>query len=1180
VNSSNPASGVSISVSPSDTNGAANGTTSFSRTYDAGTSVTLIAPATSGGNNFASWAGCATASTTTCTVAMNANKAVTANYAAPALITPTVTVTPSASSITTAQALTVTVAVSGGSGNPAPTGSVTLTSGSYTSAAATLAGGSATINVTAGSLAVGSDTLTVSYAPDANSSATYSSATGTAPETVIQAYVLTVNSTNPASGVSITVGSPYNNAEFLETTPFTQTVGAGSTILLTAPLATVGGNSFSSWTGCTSTSTVNCTVTLNGNMTVTANYKITPTVTVTPSAASITTAQALTVTVGVSGGSGNATPTGSVTLTSGSYTSTATALAGGSATIHVTAGSLGAGSDTLTASYTPDAASSSTYNSATGTGTVTVTGVTTYTLIINSAAPSSGVDITAVPADNNNDGFGPTPLTLTYNSGTAVALSAPANSGSYAFVSWSGCATVSAETCNVTMNANTTVTATYNKPSITSITVTPTTATIGSQVQFVATVAGTGSYSKGVTWTLSCPVCGGLSAGTLSAGGFYTTPYPAPASVTVTATSTQAGYTNVSGSATVTLSAPATAAGPALTVDAGKQTHAISPDIYGMDAYLLRATAADSAVIAKLNLPVDRWGGDSTERYNYQLDVTNSISDWFFENGGGNGGYGWPAVNGVKAFDNLVETNASAGIKTLGTVPVLGWVTKNSTSCSFPKSTYPDQLAVKDVNGTYYAFDPSGSGCGMGVYPNGVGGCTSSSGCNITGNDPTVTSIAAPPPAPPAATAVNAAWADATWTGSWVKYLVNKFGPGGANNGIGGVAIYDLDNEPSWWSAGSFDVHPKHFTYDEVTQGGIGTALAIKTVDPTAEVSGPVMDYWWAYFYSMEDIRAGWSSGPCYRPWSNPADRTAHGGVPFIEYYLQQMAAAETTYGTRLLDYLDLHTYFAAQYPANSGNSVAFTTAGDTAEQQVRLNSTRAFWDPTYTDSSTLYGNGYPQPNYFTDANYTGASDCNPPQQAPQLIPMMKNWVAKDYPKTKLAIDEYDWGGLESINGAVAQADILGIFGREGLDLGAFWPDDNPSSQIPGMMAFAIFRNYDGNKSTFGDTALASTSTNSSSVDAEGQLAVYGALRSSDNAITVMVINKTYGPLTSTLSLAGVPTTKSGTAQAYLYSNANLNAIVAQPAVTIMLPASGGTTSTISSYTFPAQSITLFVVEQ
>jgi hypothetical protein len=103
------------------------------------------------------------------------------------MTTPTVTVTPSLSSVTTAQALTATVAVSGGSGNPTPTGSVTLSGGGYISAATTLSSGSATINVPAGSLAVGSDTLTASYTPDSNSSSTYSTATGTSSEVTVTA---------------------------------------------------------------------------------------------------------------------------------------------------------------------------------------------------------------------------------------------------------------------------------------------------------------------------------------------------------------------------------------------------------------------------------------------------------------------------------------------------------------------------------------------------------------------------------------------------------------------------------------------------------------------------------------------------------------------------------------------------------------------------------------------------------------------------------------------------------------------------------------------------------------------------------------------------------------------------------------------------------------------------------
>ena len=908
--------------------------------------------------------------------------------------------------------------------------------------------------------------------------------------------------------------------------------------------------------------------TVTGSVSVTVS-PAPPTVTVTPGSSSITVNQALSVTVTVSGGSGNPTPTGSVTLSGGGYTTpTASTLVSGSATINIPANSLATGTETLTATYTPDAAGSSMYASNTGVGSVTVNPAILYTLTVDSAAPSSGISILVSPADNNGASSGTTPFARSYYSGTQVTLSAALSDNSYSFVSWSGCASTSGSggfNCVVTVNANTTVTANYNQAGITSINVTPSTATIGAQQQFTATVNGTGNYSKAVTWSLTCPSCGSLSPGTINSTGLYTTPYPAPASVTITATSTMTGFTNVSGSATVTLSPPATATGPALTVNVGSPGNPISPDIYGMDAWLLHATSADVTAVARANITIDRWGGDSTERYNYKLDVSSSIADWYFENQTGTEGDAWPTVSGVSAFDALVESNNSYGIKTLGTVPVLGWVAKDSTSCSFPLSLYPSQ----------YEVDTSRE-CGDGELANQT---------DITGNSPTLTSISEPPPAPPAASAVTVSWAENTWAGGWTEYLVNKFGPGNPATGAGqGVAIYDLDNEPSWWDAEDRDVHPLPFTYDEVTNGGIGTALAIKTVDPTAQVSGPVMDYWWDYFYSKKDVESGWSGGGCGQPWSKPLDREAHGGIPFIQYYLQQFAQAQTTYGVRLLDYLDLHTYFAADYPTGSGNSVAFTTAGDTGAQQARLNSTRVFWDPTYTDASGQF----PQPNYSGDPNYT--TSCSPPQQAPQLIPMMRAWVTgaagsyagyfypgASYPGTKLAIDEYNWGGMESINGALAQADILGIFGREGLDLATMWPTEDPSEQIPGMMAFAIYRNYDGSNSTFGNTVLPSTST-SAAGDGEGQLAVYGAQRGSDNAITVMVINKTYGALTSTISLENFTAASGTTAGVYRYSNANLNAIVQEAGVSVTPPSGSGTTSTISNYSFPAQSITLFVV--
>ena len=104
----NPATGVGMTVSPADNNGAANGNAAFTRTYNSGTTVTVTAPATAGNNTFASWAGCTTSSTVTCHVTLSANTTVTATFAAPKT-TPTVTVTPASFSITTAQALSVGV---------------------------------------------------------------------------------------------------------------------------------------------------------------------------------------------------------------------------------------------------------------------------------------------------------------------------------------------------------------------------------------------------------------------------------------------------------------------------------------------------------------------------------------------------------------------------------------------------------------------------------------------------------------------------------------------------------------------------------------------------------------------------------------------------------------------------------------------------------------------------------------------------------------------------------------------------------------------------------------------------------------------------------------------------------------------------------------------------------------
>ena len=182
-----------------------------------------------------------------------------------------------------------------GTGTTPPPASIT----SFVASQATItAGQSATLTgvfangtgvITPGNLAATSG-VAVSVSPTATTTYTLTvtptsgtAVTATAAITVTPAVVaLTVNSANPDSGVTIDYNNPLNNVIIPGVTSFTVNEPAGTTLNLTAP-PTAGGNSFASWTGCTSSSTVNCSVTLNANMTVTANYSVRTTVTVDPS---------------------------------------------------------------------------------------------------------------------------------------------------------------------------------------------------------------------------------------------------------------------------------------------------------------------------------------------------------------------------------------------------------------------------------------------------------------------------------------------------------------------------------------------------------------------------------------------------------------------------------------------------------------------------------------------------------------------------------------------------------------------------------------------------------------------------------------------------------------------------------------------------------------------------------
>jgi RHS repeat-associated protein len=165
------------------------------------------------------------------------------------LLIPTVTVTPSAQSISPTQSLTVNVAVTS---TGTLTGSVTLQSGAYTSTAVTLAAGAASFTIPAGTLAVGVDTLTVTYTPDLTGALYFAPSTGSANVSVVS--ITNIQVAVAASGAAFSVdGTSYTTAQ-----TFTWIPGSNHTLATTTPQTANGiQQTFVAWSdGGTATHTV------------------------------------------------------------------------------------------------------------------------------------------------------------------------------------------------------------------------------------------------------------------------------------------------------------------------------------------------------------------------------------------------------------------------------------------------------------------------------------------------------------------------------------------------------------------------------------------------------------------------------------------------------------------------------------------------------------------------------------------------------------------------------------------------------------------------------------------------------------------------------------------------------------------------------------------------------------
>ena len=543
------------------------------------------------------------------------------------------------------------------------------------------------------------------------------------------------------------------------------------------------------------------------------------------------------------------------------------------------------------------------------------------------------------------------------------------------------------------------------------------------------------------------------------------------------------------------LSSMACAATIEVAIDLAADRRAVQPGIFGVSG---------SPDLDRLAYPLLRWGGNSTTRYNWQADVHNTASDWFFMNIPD--GNGTPSASSLEA--QLASTLA-AGSEPLLTLSTIGWIAKPvqqkrwgfsvfkygpqlQTECSYFGSNPPSWCTADAGNGT---CNPAQNET---IYCNAAG--------RIVGNDPLDTSDPA----------------DALTQRAWIAHLQKRFG----NAASGGVRYYALDNEPMLWNSTHRDVHPQPLTYDEIWQRTVTYASAVKRrirkpgVRSVTGILRPVR------FRSRHCI--------------DGSDRAAHGGIPFVDWYLRQVCSYQAQHGVRLVDYLDLH-----YYPQGSG-IVDFSDPPNGSEttdvSARRLRSLKELYDPNWDSQSWISDLGNSTPWHYS---------------RPQLLRRVRAWIDASCPGTGLAITEYNWGADNGASSALAQVEALAIFAREGVDIAARWVAPLADSLVE--RAFRLYLDFDGQGSTVSGDSVRAVSAD---IDTLGAYAFHQP----GEGIRIVLVNKATVANAARINLGGSLT---GLWKLYQFTAANNLGQVASGAI-------DGSIITISG--LPGRSASLLVL--
>jgi mannan endo-1,4-beta-mannosidase len=569
----------------------------------------------------------------------------------------------------------------------------------------------------------------------------------------------------------------------------------------------------------------------------------------------------------------------------------------------------------------------------------------------------------------------------------------------------------------------------------------------------------------------------------------------------------------------------------------------VSPYIYGINAGKFVATGTKWGLI--------RQGGDANSAYNWSNDYSNSGADYCYaqgqatKNGNIAGRYTDPTGDTIPAAQ-------AKGEAFLATVPILDFV-----SAAYTRNTGWDTATMKgDVcPGTDSTCSSRSGSVRANVVDKNQGdpnfGMTLQFAYN---NDGTMTASGSPAFVPNVMAKGSAFCSCMPGTKTcagctlgtnpvaqdeFVNFLEVNYASGGA------PIFFDLDNEPNYWVSTHPELYPNacsastsgnvtgSIPWDDVVNRNLSAATAIKNAWPSTKVFGPVVS----------------GDGMIYGGDYKSPDFVA-GTTEFTDYYLEKVAAASAKATTPLLDVYDMHYYTIA-------------AAGNT-DAQCMQEAPRLFWDPmtpeiSATEANTIdfhFGNH----SYF-DSNWY------PRQVIPRLFKKIAAAFGTSTALPGISFSEYNAGCEQAISGGVAEADLLGIFGREGVFAATAWPLKSATGNYLDA-AFALYRDYDGQGGVVGDTTTLATTSD------RVNTSVYAFTHSdATGAAELVALNKQTTSQTVTIQIASAPSFTTATVY---------NLVTGNPAVTAATAAAPTVTCSCNvcslSFTMPASSASTIVL--